>query len=148
MLIWHSNVGNWQLRHAPLTDQTWFTMHVWSQYVWERKRRAEGVRGQNCKFESVTYHVIYLPSTPTAPLAPVLTCTRAHTQSHFHHICGYNIDLYFLTLTLTSTQFYFKPKLHPQDLWLICCIFKCAQCDCLHSNALRERIYLCSSHLF
>ena len=43
-----------------------------------RQRRAEGVRGQNCKFESVTYHVIYLSSTTT----PLLhTHTHTHTQS-------------------------------------------------------------------
>ena len=45
-----------------------------------RQRRAEGVRGQNCKFESVTYRVIYLSSATT------LFSPHTHTYTHTHTV--------------------------------------------------------------
>lgn len=67
--------------------------------VW-KKRRAEGVRGQNCKFESVAY----LPSNPHCTLSP--PSWHVHKRKHTYTVTfpsnlWMNIDLHFLTIILT-----------------------------------------------
>lgn len=82
ILIWHSNAGDWQLRHASLTDQTWFTMHVWSVCVyvcvilWGKDEQRElGVRIVNLK---VSHIMSFIYPAPPPPANPHPT---PHTQS-------------------------------------------------------------------
>ena len=81
-LIWHSNAADWQLRHTPLTDQTWFTMHacrVWVSgcecvILWGRDERRElGVRIVNLKVSHIV-SFIYPAPPPSSP----------HTHTHIH----------------------------------------------------------------
>lgn len=104
ILIWHSNAGDWQLRHAALTDQTWFTMRVCerervSVCERERQRARAPVRWKWAEFGvrivnlTVTYHVIHLSDalcTLTHSFARSLsrTQTHTHTQMCIHtHSC-------------------------------------------------------------
>lgn len=94
ILIWHSNAGDWQLRHAALTDQTWFTMRVCerervSVCERERQRARAPVRWKWAEFGvrivnlTVTYHVIHL-SDALCTLTHCFTFALSHTQTHTH----------------------------------------------------------------
>lgn len=98
ILIWHSNAGDWQLRHAALTDQTWFTMRVCerervSVCERERQRARAPVRWKWAEFGvrivnlTVTYHVIHLSDalcTLTHSFARSLSRTQTHTHTNVH----------------------------------------------------------------
>lgn len=95
MLIWHSNAGNWQLRYAALTDQTWFTMHVWrgcefeSRCVCHSVRRDEqrelGVRTVNLKVSHIMSFIDPAPSQlHTHMQARAYTHARTHVHTHAH----------------------------------------------------------------
>ena len=92
ILIWHSNASDWQLRHAALTDQTWFTMRVCEREKEKQRERAPvrwkwaefGVRIVNL---TVTYHVIHLSDalcTLTHSFSLSLSLSHFATNTHTH----------------------------------------------------------------